>query len=217
MRGTITRARRCWHPKGNADDVDVGGWHRDGRVWYVSPMPSRDSYITLPNLVSGSRFALAVGFIAAEATPVRLAVLVVASFTDFLDGWLARRSQATSYFGALLDPVADRVFVLAVVGRYLADGLLLPWQAFALLFRDVMSLIGWFVARNVSWLRPIPFRARWPGKVVTALQFAAFVAALVAPSLVTPLVVAAFGLGLVATVDYTLMLWRERIPPAARG
>jgi len=180
-------------------------------------MPSRDSYITLPNLVSGSRFALAVGFVAVEAMPVRLVVLVVASFTDVLDGWLARRSKATSNFGALLDPVADRVFVLAVVGRYLADGLFTPWQATALLFRDVMSLIGWFVARNVSWLRPIPFRARWPGKVVTALQFASFLAVLVTPSLVTPLIVVAFGIGLVATVDYTLMLWRERIPPAASG
>lgn len=180
-------------------------------------MSSHDRYLTLPNLVSGSRFVLAVVFVAVEAMPVRIAVLVIASFTDFLDGWLARRSQRTSYFGALLDPVADRVFVLAVVGRYLADGLFTPWHAFALLFRDVMSLIGWFVARNVSWLRPIPFRARWPGKVVTALQFAAFVAVLVAPALVTPLIALAFALGVVATVDYTLMLWRERIPPTARG
>jgi cardiolipin synthase len=180
-------------------------------------MTERATYLTLPNVVSSSRFVLAVGFVMADAVPVRLGVLLVASFTDFLDGWLARRSDRTSRFGALLDPVADRSFVVAVVVTYVAGGLLTPWHAAALLFRDVMSLVGWFVARNVSWLRAIPFRARWPGKVLTALQFIVFVAVLVAPRLVTPLVVASFVLGLVATVDYTLMLWRERVPPDQRS
>lgn len=180
-------------------------------------MPSSARYLTLPNLVSSSRFVLAVGFVLADSAPVRLGVLLVASFTDFLDGWLARRSRRTSRFGALLDPVADRLFVVAVVVTFLIDGQLRPWHAVALLFRDVMSVIGWFVARNVSWLRPIPFRARWPGKVVTALQLLVFVAVLLWPVAVDGLVLAAFVLGVVATVDYTLMLWRERIPPSARS
>ena len=107
--------------------------------------------------------------------------------------------------------------MVAVVVTFLLDGQLRPWHAVALLFRDVMSIIGWFVARNVSWLRPIPFRARWPGKVVTGLQFLVFVAVLLWPVAVDGLVLAAFLLGVVATVDYTLMLWRERIPPSARG
>ncbi len=176
-------------------------------------MTDRSTYLSLPNLVSGSRFALAIGFLAVDAVPARVAVLVVATFTDFFDGWLARRQKVTSRFGALLDPVADRTFVLAVVIQFLVDGLLLPWHAAALLFRDVMSLIGWFVARNVSWLRAIPFRARWPGKVVTALQFTAFLSVLLAPGYVTPLVLLSLVISVVATTDYTLMLWRERTAP----
>ncbi len=173
-------------------------------------MSRHTSYLTAPNLVSGSRVALAVAFVAVEAAPVRVALLLVASFSDFLDGWLARRAELTSRFGALLDPVADRLFVMAVVFTFVAEGHLSAWHASALLFRDVLSLIGWIVARNVRWLRAIPFRARKAGKLVTALQFLALLSVLLAPSLVNALVLAAFVVGVVATVDYTLMLWRER-------
>jgi len=168
------------------------------------------SIVTLPNLVSSSRFVLAAGFLMAEGTAWRIGLIGVASLTDFLDGWLARRARLTSQLGALLDPVADRVFVLAVVVSLLASGELQLWHAVALLFRDVMSLIGWFVARNSPALRSIPFRARWPGKVLTALQLFVFLTALLWPAAVMPLVIAAAVLGVGATVDYTLMLWRER-------
>ena len=167
--------------------------------------------LTVPNLVSTSRLVLAVGFLAMDAVPVRLALIGVASLTDFLDGWIARRTKVASRFGALIDPVADRFFVLCVVIAYVLGDQLTIWQAVVIFFRDIMSLIGWFVARNVSWLRPIRFRARPLGKVVTALQLLTFIAVLLAPATVNGLVIAVGVLGLVATVDYTLMLWRERV------
>jgi cardiolipin synthase len=171
----------------------------------------RASVFTLPNLVSSSRVALAVGFVASDAVPTRLALIGVASLTDFLDGWIARRTKVTSRFGALLDPVADRFFVLGVVISYVIGGQFTVWQAIAVMFRDVMSIIGFFVARNVSWLRPIPFQARLIGKVVTALQLVTFLAVLLVPSTVNALVIVVGTLGLAATVDYTLMLWRQRV------
>ena len=171
---------------------------------------SRPAIFTLPNLVSSSRVVLAVGFVATDAAPTRLALIGIASLTDFLDGWLARRTQVVSRFGALLDPIADRLFVLGVVISYVLGGQLNVWQAIALMFRDVMSVIGFFVARNVSWLRPIPFKARPIGKAVTVLQLATFIAVLLAPSVVSVLVIVVGLFGLAATIDYTLMLWRER-------
>ena len=177
---------------------------------------SRSPILTLPNVVSSSRVVLAFAFIASTAVPTRLALIFAASLTDFLDGWLARRSKVTSRLGALLDPVADRFFVLSVVVAYVMGSQLSPWQAVAILFRDVMSVIGFIVARNVSWLRPIPFMARPIGKVVTAMQLLVFLAVLLWPSWVDGLVVVVAVLGLVATVDYTLMLWRERTPKSLR-
>jgi cardiolipin synthase len=167
--------------------------------------------LTVPNLVSTSRVILAVGFLVMDAVPVRLALIAVASLTDFLDGWIARRTKVASRFGALIDPVADRFFVLCVVIAYVSGEQLTVWQAAAIFFRDIMSLIGWFTARNVSWLRPIRFRARPLGKIVTGLQLLTFIAVLLAPATVDGLVIAVGTLGLVATVDYTLMLWRERV------
>lgn len=166
---------------------------------------------TIPNLVSTSRIGLAIAFVMANDVPVRLMLLIAASVTDVLDGWIARRTQAASRFGALVDPVADRFFVLGVVLAYVAGGELTGWQALLIMFRDVMSVIGWFVARNVSWLRPITFKARLAGKAVTVAQIAVFVAVLLQPTWVGPLVLAVGTLGLIATVDYTLMLWRERV------
>jgi phosphatidylglycerophosphate synthase len=79
------------------------------------------------------------------------------------------------------------------------------------MFRDVMSIVGWFVARNVSWLRPITFKARLLGKAVTVLQLLAFLVVLLRPALTDGMVWFVFLVGAVATVDYTLMLWRERV------
>ncbi len=171
---------------------------------------TRAPIFTLPNLISTSRVALAFGFVASEASLTRLILIGIASLTDFLDGWLARRTKSMSRVGALIDPVADRFFVLAVVLTYVAGRQLLAWQAVAILFRDVMSIVGWFVARNVPWLRPITFRARPLGKVVTAAQLLTFIAVVTVPRAVNPLVWFVAALGLAATVDYTLMLWRER-------
>ena len=170
--------------------------------------------LTLPNLVSTSRVLLAIGFVVIDAVPVRLALLGAASITDFLDGWIARRTKAASRIGALIDPIADRLFVLGVVVSYVMGGQLAFWQAVAIMFRDVMSVIGWFVARRVSWLRPITFRARIVGKLVTVFQLATFIAVLVAPTWVDALVLIVAVLGVIATVDYTLMLWRERVRSA---
>ena len=165
---------------------------------------------TLPNVVSLSRVALAAGFVVSSGRGEQLALVGVASLTDFLDGWLARKRNAASRWGALLDPIADRVFVLAAVGTFVANGALSPAQAVALLLRDVMTVIGFFVARVVTWLRDVTFRARPLGKVVTGLQLATLLALIVLPRAVPALVAVVGVLAVAATVDYTLLLWRER-------
>jgi phosphatidylglycerophosphate synthase len=178
---------------------------------------TQSSLLTLPNIISSSRLALAVGFVAVDAVSARLALLGIASLTDFLDGWLARRARLTSRFGALLDPIADRFFVLAVVISFLVSEQLSVLQAIAVMFRDVMSVIGWFTARSISWLRPIPFQARLPGKLVTGAQLLTFLAVLLMPSYVSAMVWIVFVLGIWATIDYTLMLWRERVREPAEN
>ena len=50
------------------------------------------------------------------------AIFVFASLTDWLDGWIARRYQQYSAFGAFLDPVADKLMVSAGIGSGIGSG-----------------------------------------------------------------------------------------------
>lgn len=173
-------------------------------------MTVRHALGRIPNLLSASRFFLAAGFVASGGPEAQIGLIGAAAATDFLDGWLARRVKATSRWGALLDPFADRVFVLTVVATFLFTGMLSTTQYFILIVRDLMTGVGFLVSRAIPWLRKVPFKARLLGKVVTVLQLCALAAVLVAPAAL-PVLLAAVGLAsLLSIADYTLVLWRAR-------
>lgn len=170
---------------------------------------------SIPNLLSLSRLALAVAFVAIPRPTARLALVLIAALTDYFDGWLARRAKLTTRWGALIDPISDRIFVFTAVCVYLVNGTLTTGQYFIIIARDLATAIGFIVARTISWLRPVPFRARMAGKIVTALQLATLIALIIRPDLVDSLVLAVGLTSAVAIVDYTLALWRERVRTAA--
>ena len=170
----------------------------------------RGPLFSLPNVVSMSRVVLAAGFVGARGPEERLVLIGAASVTDFLDGWLARRRNSATRWGALIDPIADRVFVLtAVLALWVSDELTLA-QCLILLSRDVMTAIGFAVARAVPWLRPVEFKARGLGKLVTVFQLATFAVVLLAPRYVGLCVAVVGVLSAAAVLDYTLALWRAR-------
>ena len=171
---------------------------------------SHGSLLSLPNAISLSRIVFAAGFVAVPEAGARLALIGAASATDFLDGWVARRRGSVSRWGALIDPLADRVFVLAAVASFVARGELSPGQAVTVLARDLATALGFLVAQAVPALRRARFEARPLGKIVTVLQLATLLAVLLAPSLVAGLVVAIGVLSSASIVDYTLALWRGR-------
>lgn len=175
-------------------------------------MQARRTLGTLPNILSGSRFILAAGFAASDTTRVRMGLIGAAALTDFLDGWVARRVDATSRWGALLDPLADRVFVLAAVATFVFAGRLGAGAYFVLIMRDLATGIGFLVARAVPSLRGAVFKARWSGKAVTVLQLVTLAAILVAPGAVSPLLVVVAIVSIVSIVDYTVALWHARAP-----
>lgn len=164
----------------------------------------------IPNLISLSRLALAAAFATADSASTRALVVLAASVTDVLDGWLARMMRTQSRTGALIDPIADRAFVTIAVATLAIEGAVSPVDCVLLLFRDGMTVIGYFVAKAVPSLKAVTFKARVSGKVTTGMQLLTLVAALVRPVWVPGLVV---GVGLVslwAVADYTWMLHRSR-------
>ena len=168
--------------------------------------------LTLPNIISLSRIVLAAMFVVIPDTAARVALILVAAASDYLDGWVARRQALASRLGALIDPFADRVFVLAAITTFLFGGAITTAQYFMLIARDLATAIGFLVARAVSWLRNATFEARLSGTIVTVLQLIALAAVLLAPAHAPLLIVAVAIYSAWAIIDYTLMLWRVRTP-----
>lgn len=175
------------------------------------PDGARTRFRALPNIISFSRVLLAAGFAVSRNTDTRLELVGLAAVTDFLDGWLARRAKWTTRWGALIDPFADRVFVLVAVSTFLFTGELTTIGYFVMLSRDLMTAVGFVVARVVPWLKPVQFKARFSGKLVTVLQLATFIMLLRWPRGVTPFLWLVGIASLYSIIDYTYALWRARV------
>lgn len=129
--------------------------------------------VTIPNLLSLVRLALIplfLGFLLTGHDLAALATLIAASVTDFLDGFLARRLHQVSRLGAMLDPIADRLCIVAATLGLAFRGILPWWLVLIVLARDVVLLVvaGVLASTNV----PIVPVSR-VGKIATALLLAA--------------------------------------------
>jgi CDP-diacylglycerol--glycerol-3-phosphate 3-phosphatidyltransferase len=109
-----------------------------------------------------------------EPIVVAAVLFVVAAVTDFLDGWIARRYDATTIFGAFLDSTADKLLVTGMLLALVAIDRVLIWFALIIIMREfvVISLRGLMAMQG----REIP-PSRW-GKVKAAAQFVAIALAL---------------------------------------
>ncbi len=106
---------------------------------------------TLPNAVSYLRIVVAapVILLIVQKDPTALwfavAIMIFAEFTDFLDGYLARRTGQVSNVGKILDPMADSLYRIAVFTAFVANHWMPLWMVLIVLGRDV----------GVSYLRVI--------------------------------------------------------------
>jgi phosphatidylglycerophosphate synthase len=166
----------------------------------------RRTSLTLLNALSLSRLPLAALFVVMEDPLARVGLVLAAAFTDFLDGYIARHKHLESYWGALIDPIADR-------GSFMLEGQLTPLEFGILVVRDVATGLGFVVSRLIPQFRLVKFQARMLGKVVTTLQLGALLSVLLAPVLVRPLVIAVGLTALASVVDYTAVVWRARARP----
>ena len=105
------------------------------------------------------------------------ALFALAMATDWFDGWLARRAGRTSAMGSLLDPVADKILVLAVMIVLVDRGVFPGWMVAAIVAREFL-VSG---LRLAALERGVVLGARDLGKLKTATQsIAAFIGGLTA-------------------------------------
>src|SRR5919112_864360 len=151
---------------------------RDTRVW------------TIPNALSAARLAGVPLFLWLVLGPEKdgwaLVVLMVSGATDYADGWLARKLDQTTVVGQILDPVADRLYILAVVIGLALREVIPWWLAVSLPLRDLLmwGLVPLLRTRGYSSL-PVHFL----GKAATFNLLYAF-----------PLLLLGDGEGLLATL-----------------
>ncbi|WP_437678536.1 CDP-alcohol phosphatidyltransferase family protein [Sorangium sp. So ce131] len=173
-----------------------------------------------PNLMSLARLPLAALFpVVATRPALALAVLCCAGLTDVLDGWLARRSGQVTRTGAIVDPIADKVFALAVVGTLLASGALPLWGIPALLARELLELpLALWIALSSRFrgARLSTASANIPGKLATAVQFAAVFTAIALPEALPAMLAAAAVAGAAAGASYWARQLR-RLPGAEKN
>jgi cardiolipin synthase len=131
--------------------------------------------LTIPNLISIFRLAGVPLFLwlilVPEADGWALAVLFVSGISDYADGYLARKLNQTSKVGEILDPVADRLYILSTVLGLAARGIIPWWVAALLPARDAFlwCLVPFLRTRGYSAL-PVHFL----GKAATANLLYAF-------------------------------------------
>jgi phosphatidylglycerophosphate synthase len=171
---------------------------------------ARSALFTLPNIISVSRVVLALAFVLVSEPWDRMALIAVAGVTDGMDGWLARHRKTESTAGALIDPLADRIFVLVAISTYLIEGQLTTGQYFIFLTRDIATAVGFVVAKIIPVLRPAVFRARMLGKIVTVLQLITLATVIVLPEVSRILILTIGVVSVASIVDYTFALWRGR-------
>jgi cardiolipin synthase (CMP-forming) len=131
-------------------------------------MPASSAIVTVPNVLSFARIALVPVFwwlSVNERTRlwgIFLFALVVS--TDWVDGYVARRTGQVSELGRILDPVADRLAIGAGLVTFAISGIFPFWAALLILVRDVAVLLG---GAAVLWGRNIRIEVRWIGKIAT--------------------------------------------------
>lgn len=172
--------------------------------------PSRPrSGITLADVITLARLPLALGFLILPDPIERLIVLAIAASTDLLDGVIARRI-GSSRFGGFIDPVADKLFMLAAFVVVARSGALLWYEIAGVLLRDLVATIAFLVTWTAG--RPMAIPARLGGKAVTVAQLLTIVAFLTDSSLLRPLAWATAAIALYAIWDYNAAATRAKRP-----
>ncbi|MBA4495981.1 CDP-diacylglycerol--glycerol-3-phosphate 3-phosphatidyltransferase [Paenactinomyces guangxiensis] len=132
--------------------------------------------MNLPNLLTMVRLALIPVYLVVffSDQPMRmywaLGIILLAGLTDVVDGYLARRNQQITQLGIMLDPLADKLMMIAVFLSLLISGKISFWAAVAIFFRD-MTMILCSVIFHFRGKKTVP--ANMLGKLTTVLFYIA--------------------------------------------
>jgi CDP-diacylglycerol--glycerol-3-phosphate 3-phosphatidyltransferase len=167
--------------------------------------------LNAPNLLTLTRIALVPVMLlllldaGTWAPYAAAAVFGVAAITDAADGYLARAHSMATRFGAIVDPLADKLLVGAALGGLVAVGRLELWVALAVIAREVgVSGLRWYGSRTHGLALPVSSI----GKAKTGVQMVAIPTLMLVPNpdafWVESMVLAMVTVTIVSGLDYLL-------------
>ncbi len=135
-------------------------------------------------------------------------VFALASATDAMDGYLARARNAITTFGKLMDPIADKLLIIAALVALVSQDRLAAWVAMVIIARELTVT----VTRMQATQHGVIIASNWWGKAKTIVQVAAIFFLIAAghpsPVWVDALVYGAVAITIVSGVDYFFGLRR---------
>lgn len=140
-------------------------------------MNLKEGLLNLPNLLTMGRVAavpvlvVLLFFDSREASFAAAVVFSLAAITDWLDGWLARKWQIVTVLGKFLDPLADKLIVMAALVMLIPHGRVPAWAVLVILARE-MVVTG---LRSIASSEGIVIAASELGKYKTIFQMTALV------------------------------------------
>ncbi|MBR5228885.1 MAG: CDP-diacylglycerol--glycerol-3-phosphate 3-phosphatidyltransferase [Firmicutes bacterium] len=99
------------------------------------------------------------------------AIFVIASVTDFFDGYLARKHKLVTNYGKIMDPLADKLLVTAALICMVETNIVPAWMVIVILARE-FAITG---LRAVAASEGIVIAAAWSGKIKTVTQMIAII------------------------------------------
>jgi CDP-diacylglycerol---glycerol-3-phosphate 3-phosphatidyltransferase len=170
--------------------------------------------LTLPNVLTVVRILLVPVIVVAllEETPN---ADMIAAFTDGLDGYIARSRGSVTNFGRLMDPLADKLLIIAPLISLVSLERIAPWVAMVIIARELAVTM----LRMVAVERGVVIAASWLGKAKTILQVAAIFAVIAfeaTPLAVDALLYAAVAVTVVSGADYFFGM-RRHMERSRRG
>ncbi len=106
---------------------------------------TRENIWNVPNVLTMLRAALIPVFLVLYCTSrhyLALAVFLLASFTDLLDGYIARKYNLITNFGKLMDPLADKLMVISVLLTQTISGILPPAAVIIVVLKEIIMVLG---------------------------------------------------------------------------
>ena len=138
-------------------------------------------FMNLPNKLTVSRFVFTFGFLVAVFTDfpgaetAALALFVIASVTDYLDGYLARRHKLITNFGTLMDPLADKILTCSAFIAFVGLDRMAAWMVVVIVSRE-LAITG---LRLLAASKQVVLGAERWGKDKTISQITAILSILV--------------------------------------